>query len=162
MSLTGWDSESSRQKNIALPFRVTVGIVLGLVLIGGISLFFISDEEILSWIFFALFMVGIGVFGVKNHKSYDVVIFRSPTTGQQLVLHNNVPNEKEFSSFVETLKATIKKFPAIPLGQANTTIAELREFARLRDDGILNNEEFEEAKRKLLASLNSSAKIGFH
>ena len=77
-------------------------------------------------------------------------------------MHNNLPNESEFATFLEKLKATIKKVPAGHLIPTNLMVTELREFARLRDDGILTNEEFEAAKRSLLAKVNSPASVGFH
>ena len=52
--------------------------------------------------------------------------------------------------------------PLVGWESTDTVISELREFARLRDDGILTTEEFEEKKRKLLATQNASSKMGFH
>jgi len=168
MPLAGWDPAPLHEKDNAMSSRVAFGItsVLLFIVVALVVRFFDSAESLnlaagVSFIlvlpiFWVLFLVQC------FRKRYDILVFRNPATQQTLVLHNNVPNEKEFSSFVETLKATVKKFQYVPFAQTDTTVAELREFARLRDDGILTNEEFEDAKRKLLANVNSPSKIGFH
>ncbi|MCL1920725.1 MAG: SHOCT domain-containing protein [Kiritimatiellaeota bacterium] len=167
VSLMGWDPEPAHEKNYPRTSRVVLKIISVILCVFfalvGAALFFSSGKGIAP-ILFVVVVLGISwavLYNLYLLQSYDVLIFRNPATGGQFALHNNVPGEKEFSAFVEALKTVIKKFPSIPLWPTNTTVAELREFARLRDDGILTNEEFEEAKRKLLSNMNSSSSMGF-
>ena len=99
---------------------------------------------------------------VHDTHYFDWIIFRKPMTGGQIVFYNNLPNEKTFADFISALTTEIKKYPAVRINKESTMSAELREFARLRDEGVLTNEEFEEAKRKLLMKINASSDIGFH
>ena len=169
LPVAGWDPEPSHEKNSPWLSRVILKAVLVLICIMIVTMFGCMFASVATGHTGAAFVLAVILGGCwvllytqYLLQSYDVLIFRNPATGGQLVLHNNVPNEKEFSSFVEALKATIKKFPYIPLGETRTMVTELREYVRLRDEGVLTNEEFEEVKRKLLANVNSSSKMGFH
>jgi len=164
VSLMGWDAEPVHEKNAPKLSRIVHRIVFAMSWIPIVAMFLAPNNNgiiamFILFIFFGIFWAIL--YSQYLHQSYDVLIFCNRVVGGQLTLHNNVPNEKEFSSFVDILKATIKKFPNIPQGQTHTTVSELREFARLRDDGILTNEEFEEAKRKLLSNMNSPSSMGF-
>ena len=165
LSLIGWDSEPAHEKNGNRLYRVTLKVLLPLICIPivGVLLSLKSDVNVASALMMCFVLLFSWGFLFKRNlcQTYDVLIFRNPMTGGQIVLHNNMPNEKEFSSFVVALKNIIKKYPYIIPEYANTAVADLREFARLRDDGVLTNEEFEEAKRKLLSTINTSSNMGF-
>ena len=170
MSLMGWNPGPVHVKNnprVSRMILTVISVVLGLFMI--LMFFTICYAPTQGGTIFApvFFLVVSGVlwtvlFTRHQRQCYDVLIFRNPMTGGQLVSHHNLPEENEFTAFVEALKAIIKKYPAMPLGQPETTIGKLREFARLRDEGILTDDEFEEAKRKVLSNMGSSSKIGFH
>lgn len=169
VSLAGWDTDPAHEKSYPKVSRVvlqTVSVAMCLVLIPMlVSVFFTSNKwGLIGMIFFLCVVFGILwtiLYSQYRLQSYDVLIFRNRLTGGQLILHNDVPNEKVFSAFVKSLKSIIRKFPVISLTQTNTTVSELREFARLRDDGILTNKEFEEAKRQSLSKITSPSNMGF-
>lgn len=94
-------------------------------------------------------------------RSYDVLIFRSPETGAQIAFLNNVPSAPAFSSFIEQLHAAISahrnKLPSVPKPLSQ----ELRELAKLRDDGVLTEAEFNTAKQNLIEATRAASPIGF-
>ena len=63
--------------------------------------------------FFGMFLVFLLPFGLCwrefIHKSYDIIIFTEPATGNRLVLYNNLPDPDTFTAFVFTLKEAISK-----------------------------------------------------
>jgi len=171
ISLMGWDPEPSHARNVPKLSRIVLIIVsvvlcIFMALVILLAMFSAPDKGgaiavvicmfvifgILWWVLYSQYLL----------QSYDVLIFCDTSTGAQLAPHNNLPNEKEFSDFVEVLKATVRKYPQASLANTQSTPADLREFARLRDDGILTAEEYEEAKRKWLSNIEPSPRIGFH
>ena len=167
--LAGWDPEPSHEKNSPWFSRVILKAVFVLICMMVVTSFgcilaSAGTGNIGAALVLAVVLGGCWALLYSQYllQSYDILIFRNPATGGQLALHNNVPNEKEFSSFVEALKAIIKKLPYMPPGETRTTVAELREYVQLRNEGVLTSEEFEEVKRKLLTNINSSSKMGFH
>ena len=163
VSLAGWDPEPAHEKNTPKSSLVMLRIIFILSCMPLLTIFFVPIKAIAAMLILsAIFFVLLGILRSDYlHRSYDVLVFRNPNTGGQLIFHYNVPNEKEFSEFITKLKDTIKKSPYVAYGLTPTKTAELREFARLRDDGIITNEEFEEVKRKLLSNINASSSMGF-
>ncbi|MDD2480366.1 MAG: SHOCT domain-containing protein [Victivallaceae bacterium] len=94
-------------------------------------------------------------------QSYDLVIFRNPFSGGQIALLNNRPSPDEFSAFTEKLVSEINAH-RIPVHQPMKSLSdELKDLARLRQDGVLSADEFETAKRNLIASAKDRGPIGF-
>ena len=171
VALAGWDTEPAHETNDPTISRVVfrvISVLLGIFMaIAGMVLLFNAhnlNKSILP-IVFVCAILGIAwrfLYNQYQLRNYDLFIFRNPMTGGQLVLHYNVPDEKKFSEFVKKLQDSIKKCPYVPPSQIPSKTAELREFARLRDEGIITSEEFEETKQKLLSNINSSSNMGFH
>ena len=166
--LTGWDPEPAHNKGSTKGTLLFGCLCLGLVCAGIASVALwanVLSTEILTPIWMGiLFCPVFGWWSLdKYHREkYDVLVFCNPTTNSQLVLFYDKPNKEAFDSFVAALKNTLTKFQNVIPNAAQALTADLREFARLRDDGIMSNEEFEETKRKLLATLDSPSGIGFH
>jgi len=167
ISLAGWSPEFAHEKNGFAFWRFIPGLVVSFCIPLGVmaSALQKNDAAYASLVFagcLCLFILFWGFVLLRwLRRSYDVIIFHNPTTGGQLVLHYNVPNEKEFSEFVKKLQDSIKKHPYVSPAQIPSQTAELREFARLRDEGVITSEEFEETKRKLLSTINTSSTMGF-
>jgi len=172
IDLAGWSPDPVHAKNnpiIHRIFLILFAAVLALYVLGGtlFALFALPDmpDTTLPAIIGPTVIFGILwliVFNQYQLRNYDHLVFSNTTTGAFLVLFNNLPSANEFSAFVETLKATIKKYPKPAFPNAQSTTADLREFARLRDDGILTIDEYEEVKRKLLSDIKAPSTIGFH
>lgn len=94
-------------------------------------------------------------------RSYDVLIFHSPQTGAQIALLNNVPSAPVFTKFLDQLLAAISthrnKLPSVPKPLSQ----ELRELAKLREEGVLTEEEFNTSKRNLIEATKNAGPIGF-
>ena len=170
ITLAGWDPEFAHEKNDPKLSRVVFRIIsvflctfMALVVIA--FLFNVKDQsKSIFPIVFVCTILGIAwrfLYNQYQLRNYDLLIFRNPMTGGQLVLHYNVPNEKEFSEFLKKLQDSIKKHPYVSPAQIPSKTAELREFAQLRDEGVITSEEFEETKRKLLSTINTSSNMGF-
>ena len=163
ITLTGWESEPVHEKNVARFSRFLLKVIVVLIILSLLGMAFMPIKDLpgMLCMFIVFSFMGFMILSEYLQRSYDILLFRNQLTGGQLMLYNNIPNEKEFSSFVAALKTVMKKFPYVMPEHTNTAVADLREFARLRDDGVLTNEEFEEAKRKLLSTINTPSNMGF-
>jgi hypothetical protein len=99
-------------------------------------------------------------------RSYDLLEFLEPMTGNRLILFRSVPNQAAVNAFVGTLQQAIRKArEAADVGATRgrgTLSDELERLAALRDRGVLTDSEFQQAKTALLASLERKRDIGFH
>ncbi len=97
---------------------------------------------------------------VRN--SYDILLFVDPITGRNLVLHQGLPDQARFEEFVAKLQKEVAKHSAVTgAGAPRGTADQIRELAKLKDEGILTEEEFKTGKQKILEGQPSGGPIGF-
>lgn len=82
-------------------------------------------------------------------RSYDKWIFVSDCGKVNLIeLLSNQPDPETFKTFVERLTLQIRKAKLTRnLSQSDLLAGELRELRRLKDETVISNEEYENAKR---------------
>jgi hypothetical protein len=83
------------------------------------------------------------------YLSHDTVYFRSQFGKIRLFeLANNNPNKDSFGGFVNKIVVQINKSKAAKgMNQSQLLAAELKELRRLKDEGIVLEEDYEKAKR---------------
>jgi len=94
-------------------------------------------------------------------QSYDLVIFRNPYSGGQIAFLNNVPTPEEFRSFIDILVSEIKANRIAPYQPMKSLSDELRNLAKLKDDGVLTEDEFRVAKQNLINAAKEPGPVGF-
>ncbi|MCU0607906.1 MAG: SHOCT domain-containing protein [Candidatus Edwardsbacteria bacterium] len=95
-------------------------------------------------------------------RSRDVILFKVRNDPKSyLVLWNYLPDPESFSRFLEMLVKKISSVSIVPPGKtAGTFAAELVEIGRMREKGLLTDEEFILAKKRLLEPQDQGG-IGF-
>jgi hypothetical protein len=152
--------ESNRFKSLNM-----AGIVV-MVVVGPLNLLMVilAFKEP-AFLMALLFFVPLFFLGLMQHRrmSVDAVIFRSRLNGQNLlVLWRNLPTIEEFESFTKGLHERLRKVEVPITSPARQSVAdELRKLGDLKNDGLLSEAEFIDAKTKLLGSLEAR-KIGFN
>ncbi|MCL1920726.1 MAG: hypothetical protein FWG50_06565 [Kiritimatiellaeota bacterium] len=160
VSLAGWNPEPIQEKNTPKLFdNIVFAFVSVLLAVCFVGLFIASFDAPVKTIgglmmYFGLLAVWwLTLLDKFLHRKDIVLIFRNPMTGAWIALFDEKPNAKDFSSFVEALKATIRRFANAMPERMQTKTIDLCEFTRLRDEGILTGEELEEIKRKFSTSM---------
>jgi Short C-terminal domain len=95
-----------------------------------------------------------------RRKSFDLVIYDSPYTGEGILMCNEKPTREVFGSFIERLQEQVQEHRSTTLRDGG--IADhLRSLAKLRDEGILTEEEFATAKERVISGNDPRGPIGF-
>ena len=94
-------------------------------------------------------------------RSYDVLIFQNPYTGAQVSFLRDIPTPDEFGKFMDLLKSEITGRRNNLQQFSKSLSQELRELAKLHEDGVLSDEEFTIAKRMLIDREKGAGAIGF-
>lgn len=68
------------------------------------------------------------------------------------MLFHNKPSPAQFEQFVATLQSEIAAAHNAPPRFTGTIASELRELMRLKDEGVISEEEFQTAKAKAISS----------
>ncbi|MBF0480017.1 MAG: SHOCT domain-containing protein [Candidatus Omnitrophica bacterium] len=119
-----------------------------------------------DWVAALLFLIGVLVGAIVSFwktwtDSTDQVVFYNRFNGAGMLgFLNNKPNRETLDSFVEQIK---KYVPPIVIGgpEKDKTIAyEISELAKLRDNKVLTEQEFQAAKASLLKKLDVN-RVGF-
>lgn len=104
---------------------------------------------------------------ISSKKSFDWLRFHSKYTGEPvLYFHFNKPDEKTFSIYIKKLVSLIKTIEEkeqenIESNEVSVT-NKIKEFAQLRDKGLISEEEYQISKKKLLNQIDNPEKqIGF-
>jgi hypothetical protein len=165
LELAGISPNALREKHVATDMMV--GLCIFLIptigfLWGAISAPFGSNS---FWWFFGAFIVLLLPVGLcwreYIRKSYDLLVFAEPMTGNRLVLFRAVPTQAAVDRFVAALQAAIQKGRNIDVIQGSGFLsAELERLAALRDRGVLSEAEFQQAKSSLLQNAEKRS-IGF-
>jgi hypothetical protein len=136
---------------------VVVGCLSLLVIVLG--LFRDSAFFMMLVIFIPLFFVGFMQF---RKFSVDAQIFRSRVNGQNaLVIWRNLPTEDDFEQFMKSFQEKLRKVEVPIAGATSQSVAdEIRKLGELKKDSLISEKEFEEAKARLLGSLERK-EIGF-
>jgi hypothetical protein len=94
--------------------------------------------------------------------SVDAQIFRSRVNGQNLlVIWRNLPTKDGFEQFMKSFQEGLRKVEVPIAGATSQSVAdEIRKLGELKKDGLISEKEFEEAKARLLSSLEKR-EIGF-
>ena len=124
-----------------------------------------SDARATSAIvcFFFLFPTALAVFRMWR-GTYDVVIFHNRFNGQPVFnLFHDCPTAETCQGFVSELVKRIKlKALDAPETDPASIPSQLQGFARLRDQAILSEEEFQSIKSRLLRNVSEGpGKLGF-
>jgi hypothetical protein len=96
--------------------------------------------------------------------TYDLLVFHNRFNGQPVFnLFHDCPTAEACQSFVSELVKRIKlKALDVPMADPNSIPNQLQGFARLRDQAILSEEEFQSIKSRLLQSVSDApGKLGF-
>jgi hypothetical protein len=95
--------------------------------------------------------------------SYDVLVFYNRFNGQAAFnLYHEKPDADSFAAFVAVLKQRIKTRKDSTAPARDVDSDPIETYARLANDGIITQTEFENVKKNLLDSLTGSGKqIGF-
>ena len=159
VSLAGWSPDPTHEKSMPRLLDTVIFCAVSVLLLalfaGLLFASFVTPTVAISglMLYFGLLMVWwLVLLDRFLHRKDHFLIFRNPETGAWFALFNDVPNVNEVSSFVETLAAIIKKVSNARPRHISATPHDFYELTRLRDDGILTHEEFEEASRKLFAN----------
>jgi hypothetical protein len=96
-------------------------------------------------------------------EAYDITVFNNRFNGAiALAFYHNKPNLDEFKKFTDELVKRIHKTALEIPAQGEISIAkQIEEFAKLRDNKVIGEEEFQKIKEKLLAKIENDRKIGF-
>ena len=113
-------------------------------------------------------LLGIGgwlLWQYQNEKAHGhFVYFRHG--GGAFGLWHNQPNPAVYSRFLEALREAVEKAEkdADSKAKADTDSMahEVRELAKLRDEGIISEEEYTAGKRRILGMDDPDRHIGFH
>ncbi|MBU1387586.1 MAG: SHOCT domain-containing protein [Proteobacteria bacterium] len=94
------------------------------------------------------------------NKSRDCYIFTSKYSGQTaLLMWTNKPNERIFNSFVEELSKRAGFVDSFEISAGNKSLSdEIAKLNELKKAGILSQDEFENAKQRILNTLKAQAK----
>jgi hypothetical protein len=165
LQLAGINPNVTREKHVATDMIVGVGIfiipTIGF-LWGAITSSFGSAA---FWWFFGAFVVFLLPVGLcwreYIRKSYDLLVFAEPLTGNRLIVFRAVPTQAVVDRFVGALQTAIQKArEAAPIQGSGLLSTELERLAALRDRGVLSDAEFQQAKFSLLGSAERRS-IGF-
>jgi hypothetical protein len=106
--------------------------------------------------------LGFSFYRLWRH-TYDVTGFCARASGQTVfTLFTDKPNAVEFQNFVGTLRKRIAELRDVA-PSTDSTAEQLQSFARLREQGILTDEEFAKIKERLLDTVGrESRRLGFH
>lgn len=111
-----------------------------------------SDGRIIFTLFGILFLLitMMCAFGIAC-QNYRVFVFPNQASmGESVVFFSDKPDEDQFNRFIEELKERIAK-AKLKQPQAKAGIAsEIRELLKLKDEGVLTEEEFQKAKARLI------------
>jgi hypothetical protein len=140
------------------------GIVC-MVIFGSLSLLMLGlsfhEPALLMFLvfFLPLFFAGLIQF---RRGSLDAQIFRSRINGQNLiVVWRNLPTVVESEQFVKSFQEKLRKVEVPINGMPSQSVAdEIRKLGDLKKEGLISEKEFEEAKARLLGSLEKR-EIGF-
>lgn len=108
-------------------------------------------EKLLPFIVVFL-LLSLGTFLMFLYKSPNVMEFKS-RYGNCVVLSllYNLPNPKEFKHFVEEIKLrSLTASQSLKINKSQMLNVELNELRRLRDEGVLTQHSYEEAKARIL------------
>lgn len=165
LQLAGINPNVSREKHVASD--MIVGFCLFLIptigfLWGAISAPFGSNP---FWWFFGAFIVFLLPVGLcwreYIRKSYDLLVFVEPMTGNRLVLFREVPTQAAVDRFLGALQAAIQKAREAATSSGSGLLSdEFERLAALRDRGVLSETEFQQAKKSLLGDAENR-RIGF-
>jgi hypothetical protein len=168
MQLVGINPNATRQRHVATDMIVGMAIfaipLLGF-LWGAVTARF--GSEAFFWFVGGtiLFMLPVGLCWREYvRRSYDLLVFSEPLTGNQLVMFRSVPDQAAVDGFVATLQTEMQKAresAELSSGPGSVMLsAELERLAALRDRGVLSEAEFQQAKTTLLAG-GENRRIGF-
>jgi hypothetical protein len=142
------------------------GAGLGCMLIFGfLSLLVIAlsfrEPAFLMMLVFFVPMVIAGLLQFRR-MSVDAQIFRSRINGQNMVvIWRDLPTKDEFDQFIKSFREKLRKGEVPIAGATSQSVAdEIRKLGDLKKDGLISEKEFEEAKARLLSSLERR-EIGF-
>jgi hypothetical protein len=116
--------------------------------------------------FFMMLVVFIPLFfvGFMQFRKFDVdaQIFRSRVNGQNLlIIWRNLPTKDGFEQFMKSFQEKLRKVEVPIAGATSQSVAdEIRKLGDLKKEGLISEKEFEEAKARLLGSLEKR-EIGF-
>ena len=124
---------------------------------------FYAREQLIILVPVMFITIGWIISIVKFWKnSINSILFFNRFDGSVVLeLFYNYPSQVEFSDFVEFIK---KKISVISEQKKNTQKSfsfELREIVKLKEDGLLDEQEFKILKDKLINKTVESGKIGF-
>ena len=90
-------------------------------------------------------------------ESFDAVVFRG--LAHDVALLRDRPDPQTFEAFVLELERSIRAAVEVreePSAPTDGTAAELQSLADLQTQGVINQIEFQDAKRRLLAGIGES------
>ncbi|MDH5395257.1 MAG: hypothetical protein OEW97_03210 [Gammaproteobacteria bacterium] len=108
-------------------------------------------ERLLPFVFIFL-LLSLGSLLMFLYRSHNVTQFRS-RYGNCVVLsllYNN-PNQKDFKNFIEEIKLrSLSASQAVKFDKSQMLNFEIKELRRLRDEGIIKQHHYEDAKARIL------------
>lgn len=166
IDLTGFESNPIHDRHSDI-IALIVGILFALPAVFLFaSLFWVDQGAIIAIFVFAFALAGISGFAIRQYsmRTYDVITFAHAYTGETFSFFVDEPNPTEFKEFVEELKKRIQKLQhtSVPPPRAPQSFSqELQSLAKLRDDGVLSEDEFNIAKKRILGEDSSAPLVGF-
>jgi hypothetical protein len=125
----------------------SIGCLIGAILSDGSS-----DARIIFSVFCVLlspFML-ICILGFLK-QSYRLLVFANPVNQQDsVVLFQGKPDPVQFEQFVSALRGGIATAHADAPKLGASIAAEVRELMKLREEGVLSDEEFQKAKTRVI------------
>lgn len=130
------------------------------------AIMFDRDTRVMCATFAVITAVPVLISAFRMWKdSFDIVVFFNRFNGEPVFnLFHAKPNPEEFRAFVGEITKRIKQagLESEKPEDSSSIPQQIQGFARLRDQGILTQEEFDKIKARLLGSLeNEPKRIGF-
>lgn len=122
-----------------------------------------THEASLALLFFSGFMLLPTLLCWREYlkQSYDLIVFQNQVDGQRLFLLANLPTPASVEDFVSKLKADItsKREDIKPFSLSLAD--QIKELGKLKESGLLTDDEFAKAKANLIEASSPRPPIGF-
>jgi len=164
------DNISMRSYNVTRKVDLVALVIAGCIFIGFVTgITMLSEginnkdigELIGSVIAFIVTLVGL----IYWINLISIRVYITTTTGVIIDFLHNKPNHQQVDQFIDQLKATQKKFFIDRYGNVDKSLPindQLQNLVWLRNNSLLNNEEFEAKKNYLIGKNPEEKRIGFN
>ena len=148
--------ENPRQDRFFATSMLVGAIILAVPSLGAIAGVLLSDASSDARFMFTILSVLISPFmlmcimGIFK-QSYRLLVFTNPGSSRDsVVLFQDKPDAMQFEGFVSALRSAIAAAHTDVPKIGTSIAAEVRELMKLREEGVVSEEEFERAKARVI------------